>query len=59
MGEFEYAIQLLRNKRHYYQLKLDQAFKSKQKDWKLIGLCEDRISDLNRAIKSLINDQFI
>lgn len=59
MGEFDYAIKILEGKRYYYATKLESALDDNDKNWYLIRICEDRIADLDRAICSLINDQFI
>lgn len=59
MGEFDYAIKILEGKRYYYASKLELALEDNNKNWHLIRICEDRLADLDRAITTLIQEQFI
>ncbi len=59
MGEFDYAIKILEGKQEYYSSKLESALEDDNKNWHLIRICEDRLLDLDRAITTLIREQFI
>lgn len=59
MGEFDYVIKHLENKRYYYNDKLEESLAKEDKNWSAIQLCVDRIKELDLAIDTLIANQFI